>query len=134
ARGVVVALDSHETDGVRERHGAVRLVDPGVRGHDIDGDGDPEVVVARRSAAGECLAVVRIASDGSARALPIEAEGVAPGSCASALEDVDGDGSLEAIVELSWPRLALGANVPAVRVALMSANGGWRAGAMPIGY
>ena len=57
-RGVVVALDSHEPDGLRERHGRVSLPEP--PRSDLDGDGREDVLVARDDATGErCLAVVR---------------------------------------------------------------------------
>src|SRR5690606_26313548 len=88
--GVAVALDSHETDGVRIRHGAVRLIETGARGDDVDLDGRPEVVVARDGEEGTCIAVIRIAEDGRPSAPAIEAEALAPGRCASSLEDVDG--------------------------------------------
>lgn len=133
--GVAVALDSHETDGVRVRHGAVRLVDPGVDDHDVDGDGRPEVVVARDDADGTCIAVIRIAEDGRASAPPIEIEEIARGRCASSLEDVDEDGRLEAMAQLTWPALALtDRETPSLRVALAARDGGWPAGAMPLGY
>lgn len=133
--GVAVALDSHGTRGVHVRHGAVRLVDVGLDDHDVDGDGRPEIVIARDEPEGTCIAVVRIAEDGRAREAPIEVERVAAGECASALEDVDGDGRFEAIVELAWPALALsGEEVPLLRIALVAREGGWRAGAMPLPY
>lgn len=133
--GVAVALDSHETDGVRVRHGEVRLVEPDGEDHDLDGDGRPEVVLARAQDDHDCLAIIRLYEDGRARAARIEAENVAPGSCASALRDVDGDGRLEAIVELEWRALALSdASVPSLSVALAASEGGWRAGAMPAEY
>lgn len=134
--GVAVALDSHESDGVRVRHGEVRLVEHGAAEHDLDADGRPEVAVARvEEGGGECLAVIRLFPDGRARAARIEAENVAPGSCASALDDVDGDGRLEAIVALEWPALALSASsVPALRVALGADEGGWRAAATPAAF
>ena len=115
--GVAVALDSHETDGVRTRHGAVRLVETGAS--DVDGDGRPEVVVARDGEEGTCIAVIRIAEDGRPSAPAIEADALAPGRCASSLEDVDGDGAQEAIMELAWPALAIApTEIPALRVAL----------------
>ena len=133
--GVAVALDSHETDGVHTRHGAVRLVETGARDGDVDRDGRPEVVVARDAEEGTCIAVIRIAEDGRPSAPPIEIDALAPGRCASSLEDVDGDGSLEAIAELAWPAHAISeAAVPALRVALPARDGGWPAGAMPLAY
>src|SRR5690606_6496165 len=104
--------------------GNVRLVEPGP-GPDLDRDGHPEIVVARAEPGRECLAIVRILENGRARAARIEADAVAPGSCASALDDVDGDGRAEAIVELEWPELAFDeASVPALRVALAAEDGG----------
>lgn len=131
--GVAVALDSHETDGVRLRHGAVRLVEPGAL--DADADGRTEIVVARDEGEDTCIAVVRIDEDGRPRAAPIDVEAFAPGRCASALEDVDGDERLEAIVELEWPELALEFHeVPSLRVALPAREGGWPVGPMPLAY
>lgn len=133
--GVAVALDSHETDGVRLRHGAVRLVDLGVAGHDVDADGRPEVVLARDADGRSCIAVVRIGEDGRPRAAPIGIEAIAPGHCASALEDVDDDGRYEAIAELAWPELAIApGEVPSVRIALPARDGGWPAGPMLASY
>ncbi len=133
--GVAVALDSHETDGVRLRHGAVRLLHPDVPHDDVDGDGKPEVVVARAGPDGDCIAVVHVDDEGRVTEAPIDAEAVSPGSCASALEDVDGDGVMEAIIVLRWPELALDPErVPTVRVALAARDGGWPPEAMPIAY
>jgi hypothetical protein len=135
-RGVVVALDSHEADGVRERHGAVRLVAlDAERGHDVDGDGRPEVVVARDADGASCLAIVRLAADGRATVAPTDAEALAPGACPAALEDVDGDDVREALVELRWPQLALEPRaVPSLRAALVHDDGAWRASGMPVVY
>jgi hypothetical protein len=133
--GVAVALDSHETHGVRLRHGLVRLVDLHAPADDVDRDGHPEVVVAREGADGDCIAVVRIDEEGRVAVAPIAADSVAPGSCASELADVDRDGSYEAIVALRWPALALiDSEVPSVRVALAARDGGWPAAGMPVAY
>ncbi len=132
--GVAVALDSHETDGVRVRHGTVRLVDLHAPENDVDRDGHPEVVVARAGDEGECVAVVRIDDEGRVGPVPIGADAVSPGSCASELRDVDGDGALEAIVALRWPDLAIDGEVPSLRVALVPRAGGWPADAMPVAY
>jgi hypothetical protein len=133
--GVAVALDSHETDGVRVRHGAVRLLRPGGAGHDLDGDGVAELVVARDGAEGVCLAVLRVDERGQARAAPIEAEALAPGACASDVVDLDGDGRAELVVELAWPHLALAeGEVPRVRVPLVARDEGWRAEGLPSAF
>src|SRR5690606_14814769 len=90
---------------------------------------------ARDGEEGTCIAVIRIAEDGRPSAPAIEAEALAAGRCASSLEDVDGDGGLEAIMQLTWPALAIvEAQVPALRVALPARHGGWPAGPMPIDY
>lgn len=131
--GVAVALDSHESDGVRLRHGNVRLWEPGVG--DIDRDGRSEIVVAREEAGERCIAIIRIEEDGRPTAPPIGTDIVAPGRCPSALEDVDGDGRLEVIVELEWPELAMDPHeIPSLRVALGAREGGWPAGPMPFEY
>lgn len=127
--GVAVLLDSHESDGVRERHGAIRLL--AQENADVDGDGRPEIVVARDGEDGVCLAVLRIAESGRARAVRIEAGAVADGACACCLEDVDGDGRPEALVDLSWPELAIGDRVPSVRAALVWTDGAWIANGTP---
>ncbi len=131
--GVAVSLDSHESDGFHVRHGDVSLVDVGRSDHDVDGDGRPEIVVARAGRT-RCVAVLRIDDDGRARVVPIAAEALVPGSCASRLEDVDGDGRLEALIELAWPALALGDAVPSIRAALFSEGGEWRASAISAAF
>jgi hypothetical protein len=135
SRGVVVALDSHEPDGVRERHGPVRIVELDAdRGYDVDRDGHPEVVVARGEDGPPCLAIVRIADDGRATVAPTDAEALAPGACPTALEDVDGDEIREVLVELRWPQLSLDERVPTLRAALVHDDGAWRATGMPVVY
>ena len=132
-RGVVVALDSHEPDGLRERHGRVSLPEP--PRSDLDGDGREDVLVARDDDAGErCLAVVRVDPEGRAEALPIAGDALATGACASALTDVDGDGRLEAMVSLRWPQLAVRGEVPGVDAPLVLTAEGWRPDGLPASH
>ncbi len=131
ARGVTAALDSHEGDGVRVRHGAVRLDE---REPDVDGDGSPEVVIARDAEDGPCLAVLRIGEAGQVTLAPDDAEALQPGSCVGALRDVDGDGVVEALARLRWPEVAVGAEVAEVEAALVLEEGAWRSRGAPTGY
>lgn len=131
SRGVVASLDSHEADGVRERHGAVRLLELDGIEHDVDGDGAPEVVVARDEASRVCHAVLRIDQEGRAIAVPDDAAELAPGGCVTGFEDVDGDGTMEALAGLSWPELALD-GVPRVDAVLVAHEGGFRARGAPV--
>lgn len=131
SRGVVASLDSHEPDGVRERHGAVRLLElEGLTDHDLDGDGSPEVVVARDEEGRVCHAVLRIDEEGRALAVPDDAAELTPGGCVTGFADVDGDGAFEALARLSWPELALDA-VPRVDAVLVAHEGGYRARGVP---
>lgn len=137
SRGVAAALDSHEPDGVRTRHGAVRLLAPDEGdGHDRDGDGLAEVVVARDAAGATCLAILRVGEDGRVTLAPTDAERLAPGACPSALADVDGDGTPEVLVELRWPDLTVeGMEAPpSLRAALVLDDGAWRASGLPVVY
>ncbi|MEC7524811.1 MAG: VCBS repeat-containing protein [Myxococcota bacterium] len=129
-RGVVLALDSHELDGLRIRHGLVSLPEP--PREDLDGDGRPDLLIAREEAdAPRCLAVVRVDEEGRAASLPIAGDALATGACASELVDVDGDGELEAVVALRWPELAMEGEVPAVEAPLVLSSEGWRPDGLP---
>lgn len=132
ARGVVAALDSHEPDGVRARHGLVALADPAVR--DFDGDGAEELVLVRDGGPTPCLAVLRFDDAGQVRAAPDDASTLREGACVARHEDVDGDGTLEAIVPLSWPELSLAEPPATIEVALIAREGGWHADGMPSRY
>lgn len=132
SRGVAVALDSHEPDGIRERHGPVSLVE--LDEADVDRDGRPEVVAARDQDGGRCIAILQVGGDGLVQVAPTDAEELAPGACPSALEDVDGDGVREVLVELRWPELALDEAAPTVRAALVADEGAWRATGAPVSY
>ncbi len=132
SRGVVAALDSHEPDGIRARHGRVTLAEPATR--DVDGDGDEELIVLREGGASPCLAVLRFEADGSARAIADEAAPLRAGACVARLEDVDGDGSIEAIVPLDWPELSMAEPAASIDVALGARDGGWRADAIPVAW
>lgn len=135
SRGVVVALDSHEPDGVRLRHGNVGLIHfDADRGHDVDGDGRPELVLTSGDDEPPCMTIVRIGADGRAMIASVQAEVLAPGACPTGLEDVDGDGVREVLVELRWPQLSLDEQVPAVRAPLLYEEGAWRAAGMPPVY
>ncbi len=131
-RGVVIALDSHESDGVRVRHGSVSLVAPDDPG--VDRIGRHEVVVARDQDGARCLAVIRIDESGAADLMEDDAEALQEGACVARFEDVDGDGRVEAMVELAWPDLAMGTEVARVDVALVEREAAWRADGMPVVY
>lgn len=130
-RGVAASLDSHEPDGVRERHGPVRLVEEVL---DVDHDGVPELTLARGDADDACLAVIEIDEDGRVTLMADDAEALQPGSCVTALEDVDDDETLEALALLRWPELALEDEVAEVRAVLTLEEGAWRARGVPSAY
>lgn len=127
-RGVAASLDSHEPDGVRERHGPVRLVDGTL---DVDRDDAPELTLARGDGDDACLAIVEIDDEGRVTLMPDDADALQPGSCVTALEDVDGDETPEALALLRWPELALESEVAEVRAVLTLEDGGWRARGTP---
>ena len=130
SRGVVIALDSHESDGIRARDGRVSLIerdDP-----DVTGDGRADVVVVREESDARCLALMTIDERGAAQLMPDDADELQEGACVNRFEDVDADGRLEAIVALSWPDLAIGPEVPRVDVALQRRESAWRADPMPV--
>lgn len=132
SRGVVIALDSYEPDGFHVRHGSVSLAprdEP-----DVDGDGRPDVVVARDEDGARCLAVIRIDESGAANLMPDDADALQEGACVARLEDVDGDGRVEAMVELAWPHLAIGPEIARFDAALVVREAGWRADGMPVVY
>ncbi len=131
-RGVVVALDSHESDGYRERHGVVDLGDD--EPADLDGDGTEELLVWRRDGPVPCLVVLRFGARGEATMVGDDAAALRRGACVSRLEDVDDDGRVEAIVPLRWPALTFHGRVPTVEVALVEVDGAWRAGRAPAVY
>ncbi|MGF1467909.1 MAG: FG-GAP repeat domain-containing protein [Sandaracinaceae bacterium] len=127
-RGVVLALDSHEPDGVHLRDGPVELV--ATVATDLDGDGAEEVAVRLWDRARErhCLALVRIDGEGWPSPVTLEAGRVQRDACAARVSDVDGDGRAEVLVDLRWPRLALeGGEVPSLAVPLLPGDGAWRA-------
>jgi len=131
ARGAVVSLDSHEPDGVRERHGPVALA-PGAP-RDVDGDGEDDLIVVRETEP-PCLAVLTFDEDGRAELIEDDADALRDGACVAALEDVDGDGIAEAIVALRWPDLSEGEPPAEVRVAMTLDEGRYRAETMPVSY
>jgi len=132
SRGVVVALDSHESDGYRVRHGLVELGDEGPQ--DVDGDGREELLVWRRDGAFPCLAVLRFDEQGGATVMADDAAALREGACVTRLEDVDADGRVEAIAVLRWPGLALAEQTPGLEVPLVEQDGAWRAGHVPVAY
>jgi hypothetical protein len=124
ARGVALALDSHETDGFRLRHGPVEVrveLPP-----DVDGDGAEEVLVRRGDG---CLEVYRVLEGGFVTPVATEAARVDRDACPTRAADLEGDGVLELLVPLAWPELALDASaIPAIEVPLTADGGAWRAG------
>lgn len=125
--GVAVSLDSHESDGVRVRHGPVRLV----RSPSL-GPEDGQLLVARDGPDGACLSIVQIDPEGRPSVPLIEAEHLATGACATDVADLDGDGRPELVVGLTWPDLALSeVEVPQVQVPLVARAGAWRAEGIP---
>lgn len=130
-RGVAVALDSLEPDGVRVRHGDVHLES---LGDDVDGDGAPEVVVSRASHDERCLALLRVDEEGRVTLAADDAEALQPGSCVTAFSDVDDDGVPEALVSLAWPELAIDGVVARLHAPLTLEDGAWRARGVPTSY
>lgn len=64
---------------------------------DFDADGVEDLIVERREPERSCIAIARVDSHGALRFVVTDARGLDPSSCIERLEDVDGDGRLDAV-------------------------------------
>ncbi len=103
--GVSLSLDSHAEDGVTPSAGAVEL-DVDRSGHDLDGDHQLDIVVTRAEPHRTCLLVIDVSEDARLTPLRVDATDLPPGVCLEALEDLTGDGTVEALVGIYAPELA----------------------------
>lgn len=126
-RGIEVALDAPDD----EEHGRVRvsLLAGKLAGHDLDGDGHPEVPVAvvLRPRGKRCIGLVRIYADGAASEVAVDPGHAVNGACIERLSDVGGDGRPEALVVERHPGLTadLGSAPPTVMLPLKGRAGAW---------
>lgn len=122
-RGIAVALDA-PTEG-RPAAGRVGLRAPRGDHHDLDGDGRPEIAVRLHDARRErtCVAVMRVLQDGRVVEMGLRRDPT-PTRCIERLHDVDGNGSLEALMGIRYPELAMG-RTPEVFLPLVSEGDEW---------
>jgi len=92
---------------------------PGGPAPDVDGDGEPEVVVLGRAPGDPraCAVVLRVARDGAVAPIRIDTSALGARVCVEDVEDVDGDGRAEAIAVARFPE-ASGAEPPTVALPL----------------
>ena len=135
ARGVALALDSHEPDGLVPRHGAISLVEPSSAGaHDVDRDGADEIVIGAEIEGRTCLLPFRVDAEGAVSPRAPDLRSLGPDVCIEALRDVDGRGDVEAVVVLRAPSLRRAA-MPSVEVPLeFDLEGIARVGTTPVGH
>jgi len=104
--GVSLSLESHPDDGVTPSAGPIEL-DLDRSGHDLDGDHRLDIVVNRTEPHRTCMLVIEVTEDGHLEPLRVDAIDLPPDVCLEALEDLTGDGTMEAIVGTYAPDLAL---------------------------
>ena len=102
--GVSLSLDSH--DGVTPSAGPIEL-DLDRSGHDLDGDHRLDIVVNRAEPHRTCMLVIEVGEDARLEPLRVDAEDLPPDVCLESLEDLNGDGTIEAVVGVYAPELAL---------------------------
>lgn len=83
---------------------------PGAHAPDLDGDGEPEVVVLGRAAGDSraCAVMLRVTRDGAVTPIRVDTSALGPGVCVEDVDDVDGDGRAEAIAVARFPDAARG--------------------------
>lgn len=123
-RGIALAIDEAAAEGGPARR--LDLVAPGGAARDLDRDDRVELLVSVHDVLTEqtCLGVVRVARDGSAREVPLEAGWLAPDACAGSLVDANADGTPELAVVARFPLLAIEAT-PRITVPFGGRRGTW---------
>lgn len=116
--GVALAVEAPADTGLQ----AVGLVD---LGGDVDGDGWEEVGVYADdpAEARRCVAIVRVDERGRAREVRLDTRELGGDACVEGFEDLDGDGTVEALVVARYRRLSAG-TPPRVTIPYRAA--GWR--------
>jgi hypothetical protein len=104
--GVSLSLDSHAEDGVTPSAGPI-AIDVARSGHDLDGDHRLDIVVSRTEPHRTCMLLIEVGSDARIEPLRVDAADLPPDVCLESLEDLTGDGTIEAVVGVYAPELAL---------------------------
>lgn len=124
-RGIAMGVDTPATD--RPAWRSVALLEIG-GGHDLDGDGEPEVLLRVDDSLRPlpCIVVVRVRAAGDAFEVPIDARAYGARACPEDVVDLDGDGNIELLVG-HRPWFVYGAPVPTVPIAFQGQLGEWTA-------
>lgn len=116
-RGIEVALDPEASTPLSAARTYALIAGPFSETQDVDRDGFEEVFIERRSAQQHCLLVYRVRDVGYVDAVPVEVFTFGRDLCPSAVEDVDGDGRAELLVNIALPEFDLD-SLPEVRAVL----------------
>jgi hypothetical protein len=98
ARGIALALDGARAAALNATESFELLAPPRSDTQDADGDGFEEVFLAHTRGALRCVRVYRVRDVGFVDLVPTDLTLFGQTSCASAMEDVDGDGHIELVV------------------------------------
>ncbi len=99
-RGIALVLDREEATAVSNRVTYTLLAPRLTTTQDADGDGFEEIFVERSERSTPCLLVFRVRDVGSVDPVPVDAEVFGEERCPSRLEDVDGDGHIELVIDI----------------------------------
>lgn len=121
SRGIAMGIDTPLID--RPTWRSVVLLER-ESGHDLDGDGEVEVVVrvddSLRPA--PCLVVIRVRERGDAFEVPIDARAFGPRACPEETVDVERDGTFELVVGYR-PYVVRNASIPTMPVVFAGHDG-----------
>lgn len=120
-RGIEVALDPEGSTPLSAAKSYALIAGPFSETQDVDRDGFEEVFIERRSGGQRCLLVYRVRDVGFVDAVPVEVHSFGRDLCPSAVQDVDGDGRAELLVEVTLPEFELD-DTPEVRAVLWAVD------------
>jgi hypothetical protein len=101
ARGIALALDRNSPNPLAAPTTYALLSSPLKDTQDADGDGFEEVFVERRTAAGNCIDVYRVRDVGFVDPVKLDTRHFGQEFCPYAVLDLDGDGKVELLADVS---------------------------------